>query len=57
MASSALRLREVAELDQGGRVGRHEAGVLQADQREEQADACGNAELEIERYGVDQPFA
>ena len=52
-----LRLREVAELDQGGRVRRHEAGVLQADQREEQADAGGDAELEIERYGVDQPFA
>ena len=52
-----LRFREVAELDQRGRVSGNEAGILQADQRQEQADACGNAELEIERYGVDQPFA
>ena len=36
---------------------RHEPRVLQADQREEEADACGNAELKIERDGVDQPFA
>ena len=30
---------------------------MQADQREEQADSCGDAELEIEWDGVDQPFA
>ena len=57
MASSAFACVRSPSLTRVVGVGGDEAGILQADQREEQAYACGNAELEIERYGVDQPFA
>ena len=53
----SLRFRKVAELDQGGGVRRDDARTLQADEGDEQADACGNAELQSERDGVDQPCA
>ncbi len=57
MASSAFACVEVAELDERRRIGGDEAGILQTDQREEQTYARGNAELEVVRYRVDQPFA
>ena len=52
-----LRLGEIAELDEGDGVASDEAGILQPDQREEQADARGDAELQIQGKSVDQPFA
>ena len=41
-----LRLAEVAERDQRSRIGGDDAGVLKGDQREKEANACGNAKLQ-----------
>ncbi len=52
-----LGFRQIAELDQSRGIARDEAGILQADQGEEQADAGGDAELQRQGNGVDQPLA
>ena len=48
---------EVAVLHQRRRIADHDAGVLERDQRQEQADAGGDRHLERLRDGVDDPFA
>jgi hypothetical protein len=50
-----LRLRQIAEGDQRDRIVDNHAGILQSDQRQEKADAGGNAELQAHWDGVDQP--
>ena len=50
-------LAEVAQRDERRRIGGDDAGVLKGDQREKEADACGNAELQAHGNGIDQPGA
>jgi len=52
-----LRFRQIAEGDEGGRIAGDHAGILQRDQRQEEADAGGDAELQTHGDGVDQPGA
>ena len=56
-ASQSLRLRQIAERDEGGRIVGDDAGILKRDQREEEPDAGGDAELQVHRDGIDQPGA
>ena len=48
-----LRLAEVAQRDERRRIGGDDAGVLKGDQREKEADARGNAELQAHGNGID----
>ena len=50
-------LAQRAERDQRRRAADDETGVAQRDEREEQPDAGGDAELQRARHRVDQPFA
>ncbi len=52
-----LRLAEVAHADQGRRVVDDDAGALQGDQREEQADARGDGRAQFQWDAVDDPLA
>lgn len=49
--------RQIAERDERDGVVGNDPCVLQADQREEQTDAGGDAELQVHRDGVDEPCA
>ena len=53
IASHAFGLAERAEPDQGGLVGDHDAGGLEAEEGQEGADAGGDGELQAERDGLD----
>jgi hypothetical protein len=52
-----LRLSQVAKSDQRSRIVGDDAGILQRDQRQKEADAGGDAELQAHRNSVDQPSA
>ncbi len=52
-----LRLRQIAEGDQRGRIVGDDAGIFERDQRQEKSDAGGDAEFQTHRNGVDQPGA
>ena len=47
---------QVAQAHHGGRVAHHDTGVMQGDQRQEQADAGGNRRAQRQGDGVDDPL-
>ena len=49
--------RHLAVGDQGRRIADDDTGILEGDQREEEADAGGNRHLERPRDRIDDPFA